>query len=490
MRGRVLGLPLARSGAHVALGTLLAAVAAAAGAAVVSVPGLAFAVVAVAGGVLFTSAPTSAWVGAAFAASILLPGAANLGILPPLAGFLDMPLAWGALAIAGLKRSVRHGPGPAPLAQTVVRGLVGLGAGIVASFLLNPGLELLRAVVYLALLGSPLALLGALLLDPPSPRVRRRLALLVAGAAAAQLPLVAWQAATLGLSDPVQGTLYGKGAGAHLVGAFALVVALWLAAGPLELPRAFRYLAIPLVVVPFLADAKQVLFAGVLVLLVGGGRSIARVAGPRILVAGALVAMFLAYPATRVAVGFVDRALQGRWGKLEAARIVWGAVTEHPAAFLFGAGPATTVSRASFMTTDLLLKPNSPVRLLGLRPSAVAVEADLKARASAQETSFSSGQSSALGLLGDAGAVSFTIYLLVVVAVARGLIRVRTGVGRVMAGVWGMYLILGVVFDWWEEPPFGFTVALLTGLALTGVDALVRGRDERRRSTQALEVSV
>lgn len=480
MRDRIAQRARSTPDAQLALHLLLTAVAAGVGSAVVLDQNLAVAVLAVAVGVLLMSAPASVWAGAAFVVSILLPGTANLGLLPPLAGFLDIPLAWGALAAAGLRRAVRTGGAPLPLARTLIQGLAGLGAGIFASFLLNPGLELSRPLAYLALLGSPLALLGALLLDPPSSRARRRLALLVVAVAVAQLPLVVWQAAELGVSDPVQGTLYGKGAGHHVLGAFALIVAVWLAAGPPELPRAFRLLALPLIVIPFLADAKQVLFAGGLVFLVGVRRPIARGAGPRILIAGALVTMFLAYPATRVAMGFIDRALQGRWGKVEAVRIVWASLTEYPAAFLFGAGPATTMSRASFMTTDLLLKPNSPVRLLGLRPSALAVEAELRARALGLETSFNSAQSSALGLLGDAGVVGFTIYLLVVAAVARSLVRVGTGVGRVMVGVWGMYLILGVVFDWWEEPPFSITVALLSGLALTGVGFPTRQRDRRR----------
>ena len=36
-----------------------------------------------------------------------------------------------------------------------------------------------------------------------------------------------------------------------------------------------------------------------------------------------------------------------------------------------------------------------------------------------------------------------------------------------MAAGFAMFAVLGVVFDWWEQPPFSVFLAVLAGLALT-----------------------
>ena len=51
-----------------------------------------------------------------------------------------------------------------------------------------------------------------------------------------------------------------------------------------------------------------------------------------------------------------------------------------PTKMLFGEGPAETVSRAAFMTTDSFLHPNSPLRIFDLKPAQIALQADASAR--------------------------------------------------------------------------------------------------------------
>lgn len=406
--------------------------------------------------------PVAAWAAAALLASILLPGLANLGWVSRLAGLIDIPLAWGALAAAGLHAAARRAPNPGGSFVRLLAALVGV---VALSHALNGTVEVVRSISYLLLLGQPLALVVAFVIEPPSMRAVRSLSSLVIALAAIQVPTALYQAIALGLSDPVQGTLYGKGAGAHLVGAFTLMVALWLAASPGGVSSRARPLALMLLPVSFLADAKTPLLASVPMLLASGRRrSFVR---PRTLVIAVLAALLLAYSPGQVALDFLRRAWAGEWGKLKVAEVVWREISASPATLLFGTGPATTVSRASFMTTDLLLKPESPVALLGLRPSRVALEVDAAIKAlGVGATSFNSGQSSALGVLGDLGILGLVVYLSFVVVVVRRLWETATPAARAVALAWVMHLALGIVFDWWEEPPFTVLLATLTGLEL------------------------
>ena len=48
--------------------------------------------------------------------------------------------------------------------------------------------------------------------------------------------------------------------------------------------------------------------------------------------------------------------------------------------------------------------------------------------------------------------------------------------GTAAAAGFAMFMMLGLVFDWWEQPPFGVFLGVLAGLALTARDG--SGRDE------------
>jgi hypothetical protein len=427
---------------------------------------LAFVALVVIVGLVASAAPTSSWVAAALIAALTFRGLVELGALPSVATLVDLPLAWGALAVALLKRNpnrVRDGFDP--------RWLVALAAAVLLAWAFNPS-EVLRPLLYLALLGEPFAIVAALCLDPPSPRGRRLLTRVLLVLLLIQIPIAAYQLATLGWSDPVQGTLYGAGAGAHVISAVCVVGGIWILAGGggglIAYP--WRLLAaLALFLIPFIADAKQVILAVPAILIVtswreGPLRILLKVA----LITASVVALVFVQPASDTAFGFLESAQQGQGGKTAATTFVWDRLEGDPASVAFGLGPAESVSRAAFMTTDLLLGADSPLRELGLEPAAIAQETQsMSLSDSGGGTSFNSGLSSALGVLGDLGAVGLAVYLAMLGSLILLLRRRRSPEGVAAAAGLAMFAVLGFVFDWWEQPPFSVTLAVLAGLALT-----------------------
>jgi hypothetical protein len=294
-----------------------------------------------------------------------------------------------------------------------------------------------------------------------------------------QIPIAALQVGKYGApSDRIQGTLYGAGAGAHVISAVVVVGALWILSGGIG-RRVLGVWRLPVVVslfmIPFLADAKQVIVAlPAIVLASSWGVGRLQFLGRGVLAAGAVVVLFTLAPASNTAARYVEQSRHGQGGKQATANFVWNKLDGDPASLVFGKGPAETVSRAAFMTTDLLQRSGSPLAVLGLRPAAIAVEA----QGSALEithgagTSFNSGVSSTLGVLGDLGIVGLLLYLGLFLSV---FLRLRTGTSAesvAAAAGFAIFLVLGLVFDWWEQPPFGVFLGVLAGLSLTaGRDA-------------------
>jgi hypothetical protein len=359
--------------------------------------------------------------------------------------------------------------------------IVILAAAVVVSWAFS-NTELVRPVLYLALLAEPFVLIGALVLDPPSPGARKLLVGTALGLLLLQIPIAFWQAITLGLGDHVQGTLYGAGAGHHTISAVVMIGAIWIAL--MKQPRfLLRYAAVvPLAAIPFLADAKQVVLALPAVLLVGRWRSLGDLALRIVAVAGAVTALVLLAPHGQSAVRFIDQTRSGEGGKQQAADVVWNAAKSDPATIVFGQGPAQTVSRAAFMTTDFLLRPDSPLRVFDLRPAEIALQAQAAAEeVSGLGSSFNSGLSSALGVFGDLGVAGLIAYAGLLISVILALRRTRSPEGVAAAAGFAMFAILGVIFDWWEQPPFSVYLAVLAGLALTEAFRDEVFRDRARR---------
>jgi hypothetical protein len=416
--------------------------------------------------VLGLGIPASSWVAAALVSALVARGIVTLGLLPGAASFLDMPLAWGALGVALLRHTFGHAPPLTRIARSLVWGIGALALVVAASFALNPS-ELARPILYLFLLGEPFAVVAALLVEPPTPRRAALLRKILFALLVIQIPVVAGQLAVFGFTDDVKGTLHGAGAGHHAIGAVVIIGGAWIMLSARSLGTRLLT-ALPLIFIPFASDAKQVLFATPAALLFqhwgrGAGRKLALFG----LVGLLALFMFRFYGASGTALDFLEQQEQGRGGKGVTASFIWDKVTEDPASFVLGEGPAETVSRAAFMTTDRYLGVNSPLRAFGLHSADIATEAQRRAfELSGGRTSLNSGLSSAIGVFGDLGLAGALVFLYLL---ARVVLALRTSHSpeavAALAG-WGMYALLGVVYDWWEQPPFSMTLAVLTGLAL------------------------
>ena len=411
-------------------------------------------------GGLALAVPAGVWVTFATAAAITL----TFGYAPSIA----TPLAWGAL-LAAILHCRQF---PSRTAAVVFRWLGLLVFAVGLSWAFNPS-EVARPLVYLALLGQPFAIVLALLLDPPSPRLRRALVQTLVLLVAIQIPLAAWQVHRYGLADPdrVQGTMaFARAHGAHLIAGVLLVACVWLIASRRR--RITWWVAVTVVVLlaePVVADAKQVLFVlpvGVLIAAWRSGRLSVFVNGALVMTTLAALIVVGPYSHTQELVYRLQQLRTGHNGKVEVAKIVWGHLESNPASVFFGKGPAETVSRTAFLTTNQ--DGHSLLGAVRLQPAKIAEDAQAGAQeVSGGGTSLNSGVSSMLGVFGDLGvfgAVAYAgLFFSVLLAVSRK--QVPEAVAA-MAG-WVMLLILGFVFDWWEQPPFTLFLAVLTGLALT-----------------------
>jgi len=433
------------------------------GAGVVANPQLAFIAIAAFLGASALAAPAGAWVLCALIAAVVFRGVVELGALPSVATFVDLPLAWGALAVALAKNPARS-----PFLRRHLLWLATLGLAVMLAWAFHPS-ELLRPVLYLALLGEPFAIVGALLADPPSPRLRRLLEGALVALILIQIPIAALQFATVGQGDTIQGTLYGAGAGAHVISAVVVVGAIWFLGGgigrrvlgPMWLP-----IIVALCVIPFIADAKQVIIAMPVIMLASrwsGGRLGFLLRG--VLAAGLVVALFTLAPAGQTAQQYLERSGE-QGGKQATFLFVWEKLDDEPASIAFGRGPAATVSRAAFETTP---RTGSPLADLGLKPAPIATEAARGAReVSGGSTSFDIGISSMIGALGDLGVIGVAAYAGLLLSLLLQLRRERSPEGAAAAAGFALFLVLGLVADWWEQPPFGVFIGTLAGLALTG----------------------
>ncbi len=413
------------------------------------------------------AAPASAWVGAALIAALTFKGLVSLSVLPSSATFVDLPLAWGALFVGLLKHRERS-----PFLTRHLRWLALLAFATMLAWAFNRS-EVLRPILYLVLIGEPFAIVGALMADPPSPRMRVVLERTLLVLVLVQIPLAAFQFAKFPTPDYVQGTLWRAGAGAHVISAVSVVGAIWiLAGGARGALGAWRYPVVgALFVIPFIADAKQVIVALPAILLASGwrvGRVQFVVRGA--LVAAAVVALFTLTPARDAAARYVRENGQGHGGKQATALFLWHTLDGDPASLAFGKGPAETVSRAAFMTLPGYANSGAAFKVLGLRPAVIPLEAQSVATEVNHGNTTNSSESSVssfLGVFGDLGLFGAFAYAGLLLSLFFRLRRETSPEGVAAACGFALFMVLGVVFDWWEQPPFGVFLGVLAGLSLS-----------------------
>ncbi len=445
---------------------------------VVNAPQLAFLLALFPAMILMARRSATIWVASAVSVAVLARGLVGLQLLPGYAQFAHVPLAWGAAWVA-----LTRGGGRSALAHRCVGLLAVLGFAVVASTVLNQS-QPLRGAAYLSILGEPIAILAALLVDPPDRRERTFLIRTCAALVAVQIPLAYAQAATRGFGDAVQGTLYGSGAGAHVMAGLVIVGAFWYIG---HTRRAFSPVSMGILAlmvgVILIADAKQVTFALPVVLIAQ------RTLSARSIVVGAmaLAAVFAVVHFHTLnqgyAVRYVDRALSGDTGKEAAAKLIWNDATADISIFIFGQGPAETVSRTAYETVPAYQKAESSLHVLGLEPAKTAIEAEDLAVAAVKKTgratqvepfnldSFDSGVSSGIGLFGDLGLFGFLAYGVLLSTIFLRLRRRKSAEALGAVSGFALLIILGFILDWWEQPAITLFLGTLAGLALTGESA-------------------
>lgn len=430
-------------------------------------PSLAMGASAIVVGLLLTTAPTPLLVALTVVAATCFRGIVGAGLAPGIATYFDIPLAVLALGAAIARRRARSSR---PGMRLLALGLPALLCAAVFSATANET-EPMRPVLYFLLLAEPFFLIVALLVDSPSEDHWRTLRRTVLVLLAAQVFVGFTQAFTIGSADNVQGTLYGARAGAHVMSGIVVAGGIWFL---LESFSTKRIVCLsPLFVLPFIADAKQVLLALPVVLLplifqrprvLPLGPSVAVV----LLVLTSVIFLVRYVPAGKTAIGFLEQAQRGRSGKSLVIATLRNSIATDPMMLVSGLGPAETVSRAAFMTLPGFRATDSPLAQLGLRPAKIASTVEERTSSGlGAGSSFNTGLSSAIGLLGDLGLLGIAAYGAMTVGVIRMLRASPRLEAPAVSGLWLMLALLAFVFDWWEQPPMTIFLATLTGLTLT-----------------------
>jgi len=400
-----------------------------------------------------------------------------VGAAPRFLDFIDFPLVIAAFVLAGIHFLSANEVLPAAhrkicLCLTLFAGVIGL------SWFFHNLYEPQRLVAGWILALEPFLLLLAVLLAPMTSNERRTLLTITGVLLCSQVAFSAVEFLAGNVGDDVKGTLLKTGAGHH-VSAGGGAVGFLIIARHKRIPRAlaivYGVVSLFLIVV---ADAKQVLFAlpaALLVLGVTGGAKrslgplIGNLLGGILMAVTAVIAMAL-YSATSAALDFITRSFDNDTGKLAVLTAVWNDMSDSAPNLLFGLGPGETVSRFAFLTTPGLFREGTPVQLLGLSVSRGADRYQAIAQSGAYNggnSSFNGAQSSLLGILGDYGLVGFGVFVALVVAIIRALLRAeRSSIRATALAGWTMLIPLAIVFDWLEQPPFTLAVMLITGLAL------------------------
>ena len=465
-------------GAIVIVGFLVA------GVTIVKVPVVAWLLLSALIGLQLFQFPAYAWVSAAVLAAVLSRWFVAIGFVPPVMNFLHFPLALGAAFVAATRGTPRS-----PVARFIGVGSVALLFLSFISWAFNGG-EFLQPLLNWLVFLEPFLIVYALVRMPCSLSQDKFLWKLLLTISFVQFPLALWQAITLGLDDFVQGTFVDMGNGAHVVGAVTLIGILVCAAKGLSataLKRRLTWLlgGVLLFIVPVLADAKQVIvaFLPALMLIMS---IFMQLRWTRFVIAFSIFASgvlgILSYYQPLQVLTNWPLISSGILGKVEASAIVVSKISDNPGGWLFGLGPANSVSRVALMGMEDYIKPNSPVSILGL--SAAPTTHEIMAMTSSNwlfaSSSVWSGASSWLGLVGDLGLAGLGLYLWMSWKLwqhLKGRHNWKVGVAKavlVMAG------ILGAVYSWLEEPGFMLSAALVIGLGLVASeekDASVQNLD-------------
>lgn len=416
--------------------------------------------------------PAWAWGAAALGVAIVIRAFTTSGILPSVMDFADFGLIYAGLAAV----LIRRGTFERREVRRMGAALLLLVAVTWVSWAFNPS-DLLRPLFALVLWAEPFAFVLMLVAEPPSPRAQRMLLGWFAFLVALQIPFAIYQWLTIGWSDPVVGTLLAPGGGAHHLAGIGVLASLalttWAFSRSVGRGIAATVLTSPLLIgLPLVTDAKQVVLSlplAALVLVVtarGATRKIALLVPSVVTV----LVLLLFIPAGQTALTFLEEAGAGRSGKLVGVEVLRDELHGSLSGWLLGVGPANGLSRAAFLTDPTFGREGSPLFLLELKPAPLPPIAVVEATRVAGGTSFNYPLSSAIGVLSDIGLIGIVAFAAVMGSVILPLWRRRRlWLAQTALAGWVMSIPLALTFDWWEQPPFMLTLALLTALALVWI---------------------
>jgi hypothetical protein len=409
------------------------------------------------------------WATGALVVTMLTEVLVRAGVLPDIATFADFGFVYLGLVAALLRGGLQWTPTARRLAFALAAFLM-----IACMSAILHRAEVLRPLVAFSIWAEPFVLLLLFLLDPPTEVERRRLLVCFGALIAVQLPFVVVQAVTLGIGDNVKGTTSSAHTVAALTGLGSLALVTWgyersAGTGLICLLATAPYLA----VVPLLTEAKQVIFAlpVAILVLVATTRRLSRKIMVAAVLAAVLVYLVTSTPAGQLGESFLGRASSGQSGKLAGFKVAVDEMRKEWANLAFGLGPANGLSRTALLTADThALREGAPLGRLNLEPAEIPTQAEAEARITRGEddSSFNSAISSGTGLVTDFGVVGIVAFAWLLLSMLMPLLeRRRQVLARVALAGWAMSVPLALTFDWWEQPPFMVPLAVLTGLAIT-----------------------
>lgn len=463
--------------------------------------------------VLVSSLTISGWCVLLLLLTVVIRAVVETLHLPPAMIFLHYP---AVLAFAYVASHPRNTDGTRVPASRWIGGL--LGIVVVSSIinLTNP----LRILLFLSIAGEPLLVIWAIQRWGMTAESERRFMRAFGWLLAVQVPIGVWQGLTVGWQDPVQGTLVGQGAGAHVMGALlALGLFVWLAAiqdgrrpiwtAPVVAALAFGMMAA--------GGAVQVIILGgaalpVIIFVrrapkaegrVGGRvsrtrswlasrRRAARFALAMVVVPGAVLAPFVA---ARIVPDIMQRidAIANLKNfpeftlPLERAGVpIGGLDLEREQSVLqafLGSGPGTSSSRAALLLVPAYTKQGAFGTLnLPLQPTRLAVKITLSS-SRLNGGSVEATSSEILGVIGDLGIIGFVGLILLFIGVIRAARTSGSWFASAIAAALVMTFLLCFIDNWLEYPEYAVPLALLIGVATSRrPDAVtVGGRWDRDR---------
>lgn len=345
--------------------------------------------------------------------------------------------------------------------------------------LLEPGLTWL-------LLMEPFLVAFGLVRDPPSPAARRRIGHLFVALLIVQLPFAIWKFLKFGFSDSVRGTFLDQGAGAHVMGAMALVSATGaILSGHVRNRIWIVAIAVLALALNIMADAKQAIGMYVLAALAVGVINSPR-HWPRYVVAlGGIIGLvyFAAgyHPALQQ---FTNRTLleRGVRSKFSVVPLV-ASHFDAPTDWLLGAGPGTTVTRVALMALPGYRSEGTSGMPFDLKPSLIAqqvwYENSIGELSGKHGSSAWSLISSWVGIWGDLGLLGLFGYVLAGFALWRAARRIEPRAAQMVRLTLLFTGGLGAVYSYLEEPGLMLVAAAWVALACTGPRRGERGEVSR-----------